>query len=93
MGWRQREWARRDRKRLMEELGGRCAHCGATENLEFDCIMPQGDFHHRIGSAERHSFYRYQHRHGNLQILCRACNAAKGDGTHVPEECRHAAAT
>lgn len=61
----------------MELLGGKCAECGTTENLEFDCIHPCGDKHHRYSTCQRMSFYHRQHREGNLQILCRPHNIEK----------------
>ena len=78
MGAKQKEWARRRRAELMAELGPVCRHCGATERLSFDCIIPQGDHHHRFDTSARMSFYNRQHRAGNVQILCMACNGAKG---------------
>jgi 5-methylcytosine-specific restriction endonuclease McrA len=82
MGARQRDWAKRKRIVLLRILGGRCRYCGATELLELDCIVPQGDRHHRVDSSRRMSFYLAQFRQGNLQALCGSCNARKGDRTH-----------
>jgi len=59
-------------------LGNACSWCGSTTDLEFDCIRPQGDKHHKVGSAARVCFYRKQHfEFGNLQLLCRACHELK----------------
>lgn len=80
MSKRQKEWARRAYDRLMDELGGDCAHCGddgSESRLEFDCIVPQGDRHHRMEWSTRVSFYRAQARAGNLQVLCARCNNEK----------------
>ena len=77
MGKRQKDWARRARVALLEELGGVCKRCGATEPLEMDCIIPQGDKHHKYETSQRISFYRFQHRTGNLQLLCEHCHAVK----------------
>lgn len=77
MGKRQKIWARRARSRLVEILGGRCKCCGTDEGLELDCIVPMGHFHHRMDSSARISFYRQQHREGNLQVLCSDCHTAK----------------
>lgn len=79
MGKVQQAWARKTRDRLMEELGGECTECGTTEKLEFDCIVAQGDKHHKMEFSWRMSFYRKQHAEGNLQILCQSCNATKGN--------------
>jgi stress response protein SCP2 len=44
--------------------GGACVECGATEYLEFDHVIPWS----RGGATSA----------GNLQLLCRGCNLAKG---------------
>lgn len=77
MGKRQKAWAKSKRIQLMAQLGGKCAHCGATVRLEFDCIDPQGGAHHKLSSDMRMCFYRSQHRRGNIQILCEECNHRK----------------
>lgn len=77
MGLRQRDWARRVRAALIAELGGICRGCGTTEDLQLDCIVPQGDRHHKIEWSARISFYRSQHRAGNLQVLCESCHSEK----------------
>lgn len=59
-------------------FGSKCAACGSVESLEFDCINPKGNDHHRKSAPERICFYRRQAREGNLQLLCSACNALKG---------------
>lgn len=45
--------------------GGQCVQCGASDYLEFDHIIPFS----RGGSNEE----------GNIQLLCRGCNAAKSN--------------
>ena len=77
MGKVQKEWARKARIELMMILGGYCV-CGADDNLEFDCIIPQGDTHHKYDTSHRMSFYRRQHfQFKNLQILCAKCHNKK----------------
>lgn len=78
MAKRQKEWARRKRAELLERLGGKCKICGTDKELEFDCIIPQGEAHHRFDTSHRISFYLRQLYVGNLQILCHDCNAKKG---------------
>ncbi len=75
----QKEWAKQKRHELMVLLGEVCAHCGTGEDLEFDCISPRGHRHHRGDASQRMCFYRRQFRDGNLQVLCKVCNARKGD--------------
>lgn len=77
MAKKEKERARQRRFELMFLLGGVCAKCGTDRNLEFDCIIPCGDEHHRMDTSHRMSFYYRQHREGNLQILCRKHNNAK----------------
>lgn len=74
---RQNYWGRRTIERLRAVLGNVCNHCGARENLELDCIKPQGHGHHAAGANARACFYRRQLRQGNLQILCRSCHEKK----------------
>lgn len=70
-------WARRERARLIQELGGRCASCGARERLEIDHIHGTT---WRLASKSRWMrviLYRREARQGLLQVLCRHCNARK----------------
>jgi 5-methylcytosine-specific restriction endonuclease McrA len=77
MAKRQKRWARQERQRLRVRLGTRCAVCGTTASVEFDCILPQGHEHHRMDAATRTLFYRRQVSAGNLQLLCEKCHAKK----------------
>lgn len=81
MGKRQKDWARRKREDLLDVLGRKCARCGSKQNLTFDVITPGRDTKHRgMDTSARMSFYRWQFSIGNLQVLCKGCNNAKGDG-------------
>lgn len=78
MGLRQREHALKRRVELRRLLGDKCAKCGNISNLEFDCIIPQGDEHNRMDQPRRTSFYWRQHKAENLQLLCaQPCHADK----------------
>ena len=79
MGLRQKIWAKHARQKLMEELGGCCVECGTVKRLTFDCIVPQGDSHHRMDASARMSFYHKQHAVKNVQILCKRHNDSKAD--------------
>lgn len=57
------------RLRIMFRDGGCCKHCGSTEDLAVDHIIPVSK-----GGADADE---------NLQTLCRTCNSAKGD--RMPE--------
>jgi 5-methylcytosine-specific restriction endonuclease McrA len=78
MGARQKAWARNQTELLRQKLGGKCAICGTSEKLQFDCIVPMGHKHHRIEYSARLSFYRGQYANGNLQLLCERHNSLKG---------------
>jgi hypothetical protein len=77
MAKRQKSWARKARVALMELLGNKCVKCDSVELLEFDCISPCGDEHHKMSTCARMSFYRKQHKLGNIQILCTKCHNKK----------------
>lgn len=79
MAARQRRWALRTHRKLIQQLGGACEWCGRKRNLELDCITPRGDRHHKMEWSWRISFYRAELLGGNLQVLCEHCNASKGD--------------
>jgi 5-methylcytosine-specific restriction endonuclease McrA len=79
MGKRQRKWARKVRLFILDKLGGKCAKCGTTENLELDTIIPTG---HTITQREQSQLachYRRQLKENNLQILCKKHNRQKSD--------------
>lgn len=75
---RQAVWAKKKREHLMNVLGPFCKKCGSVNCLTFDCIVPTGDAHHRLSSVARMTYYVRQFNAGNLQVLCSACNSAKG---------------
>jgi 5-methylcytosine-specific restriction endonuclease McrA len=77
MAKRQVQWAREALQRLRLALGMRCRVCGSTEQLEMDCIVPQGHHHHAAGMTARACFYRKMARQGNLQLLCQPCHTRK----------------
>ena len=80
MSKRQKEWARVAREALVKQFGGACEHCGGLHNLTFDVINPtRRTMHSRKDSSARVSFYRQMAARGNLQLLCRSCNARKND--------------
>lgn len=78
---RQRRAKRREMLRvyLRSQLGASCKQCGADHDvcLEFDCISPCGDEHHRMNSHDRLEFYLHEFIKGNLQVLCSPCNNKK----------------
>ncbi len=53
------------RGRVLQRDADTCQHCGATEDLAIDHIVPES----RGGKATLE----------NLQVLCRRCNSSKGN--------------
>ena len=84
MGVRQREWAKRARVKLIEQLGGRCAQCGSLKDLELDHLYPSQTiinrpWNKRQDSSHRISILRREAKEGLLQVLCSECNKRKGE--------------
>ena len=81
MGIRQRIWAAKAQRVLRRQLGMKCGNCGSKfyRKLEFDVINGDGygERHHRMEWSWRISFYRAEHKKGNLQLLCDRCHAIK----------------
>lgn len=72
-----RIWANRVIEDLRDALGRVCSQCGATEDLQFDCIENRGDKHHRWETNRRAVFYRRELKAGNLTLLCQRCHSIK----------------
>lgn len=53
------------RNRILSKFGNKCCKCESTEKLEVDHIIPVSK-----GGTD------FEH---NLQVLCRSCNAKKGN--------------
>jgi 5-methylcytosine-specific restriction endonuclease McrA len=70
-------WKAARRNRLIEMLGGRCARCGITENLEFDHIdPPTKEF--AISAGLSRSWDALVEEAAKCQLLCKPCHVAKG---------------
>lgn len=67
------------RSKLIEALGGECAHCHSTLMLEIDHITPI----HTQDKIVRQNDMRHPNL-TNLQLLCKPCHIRKSntDGTH-----------
>jgi len=70
----QRNWYSARRLQGIESLGGKCAQCGATEDLEFDHVDPALKWKHRIWS---YSWKRINEELAKCQLLCATCHEAK----------------
>jgi len=70
---------KRHRERLalaIERLGGKCVRCGATENLQFDHIVP-GSRVRKISEATNWSLERFLAEVDKCQLLCDPCHRQK----------------
>lgn len=77
MSRRVKNWARIRLQRLRALFGSKCAFCELEDDLEFDCIVPRGDRHHKLSTDGRATFYWQQLLEGNLQLLCARCHQNK----------------
>jgi hypothetical protein len=55
-------------------MGGKCAKCSATENLEFDCYPVAESSHHNMSWPVRIRFYWKQFGLSNLRLMCKRCH-------------------
>lgn len=70
------EKRRAQRQRLISMLGGKCAHCGSTENLEFDHLNPS-DKEYKISEILDFSEDKLQEEAKKCQLLCKKCHHKK----------------
>jgi len=70
----------RDERRqyLREYLGGKCVRCGATENLEFDHIIPANKSYTIASNITCFSLEELILEVDKCQLLCRPCHIQKG---------------
>ena len=72
---RRRNYDRR-RAKIVEYLGGECAVCRGTENLEFDHVYPESK-RFSIGEFITHSWDKIKVEIDKCQLLCRECHTIK----------------
>ncbi len=79
MSKQSKDWARRKLHSFRVALGLCCIRCGEDDydELELDCIQPQGHRHHKMSTDQRASFYWRMLLLDNLQLLCKECHQAK----------------
>ena len=80
----QRKWMQQRRQQALQYLGGVCASCGTTEDLEFDHVDPQT----KVRSVNSLLSYRWECQLKELnkcQLLCSHCHQqkSKGDGSFI----------
>lgn len=77
---KKREWAR-------SQLGGKCARCGATENLEFDHINRSTKIDHIANLVVNGTMQELIDEINKCQLLCSSCHRIKsiefGDTTET----------
>ncbi len=61
-----------ERSKMLKEMGGECAFCHATINLEFHHIDHQGET--RVGGWQQLYLVRQAMLDNNILVLCRACH-------------------
>lgn len=76
---RQLQYYHRTRTALIRALGGKCEHCGATRALEVDHLQPRPYKPSKLSSSSRIARYVREARAGKVQLLCKCCNAEKGE--------------
>lgn len=73
------KWYRRERTKWIAHLGGKCAVCGTTEELEFDHDVPRDWDPAKTSRWQRLRNYIREIKAGKIkQVLCRSHNASKG---------------
>lgn len=70
-------WKAARRNRLIEMLGGKCARCGTTENLEFDHIDPSAKVFGVCAGLSK-AWDVLVEEAAKCQLLCKPCHVAKG---------------
>lgn len=67
--------ARQRRQQLIEELGGRCALCDSTWNLQVDHQFGRGWNVRKLSSLQRVNKYIEEAKMGLIRVLCLECNS------------------
>lgn len=74
--WFQRNWMQERRRRALQYLGGECAECGATKNLEIDHIdHTEKKFH--VNALLGHRWETVIVELAKCQALCHSCHVQK----------------
>lgn len=74
-------WAKARRLAWIQEQGGKCTHCGSTENLEIDHKNPQDKEWATRELWSRNSKFREAELQ-KCQVLCQGCHQTKTSAEH-----------
>ena len=77
----QNAWMKRRRLRAIALLGGRCAECGSTDDLQVDHVDPESKDPLlralKTASFWSWAWHRIEKELAKCQVLCRPCHKAK----------------
>jgi len=77
-GQYRRAYARRLRDELIAEMGAACVKCGSWDQLEFNHTAARRWIANRVNRWQRMILYRRDWLAGELELLCKSCNATDG---------------
>lgn len=88
MACRQTEYAHREKEKLIQQLGGGCAICGAKTKLQVDHINRRDYDVRKLSFSARIARYKREAAAGLLRLLCEFHNLKErktnDHGAHVP---------
>ena len=75
------------RRKLIEQLGGKCLQCSAVEKLEFHHLRPRTWVAAQLNRWQRLAEYKREAARGEIVLLCKPCNqrAGKPAPDYTPE--------
>lgn len=73
------EWAKKERARLITELGGKCVHCGSTEKLQFHHTVARTWIASKLNRWSRLARYKEDIAAGHIELACKPCNQKLGE--------------
>lgn len=83
MGKGKKAWLIEFFKKAIDKPCRYCRQIITLENLSVDHIEAYGESKSRRNKKENKHIRLYMDRKENLQVICRACNSAKGDFSHI----------
>lgn len=71
-------WVKRERRRLVKLLGGKCERCGLRRKLEFHHTRPRYWIASQLNRWQRLAEYKRDIARGHIELLCTWCNKRAG---------------